>query len=319
MKILRSIIVLLTVALSTSSFSQIYPGEGLIPADSCNFESTCTMVSIDTTIPGNIWRIGAPNKTPFTSSYTLPNAIVTNLDSSYPVGNDSWFDLKINIWNMGLPNPVITFRHKYKTDTLSDGGYVEISYDKGITWRNVLYDTSIVWMSYDNNTPNREGFYTPTDTIEGGIPAFSGTSNGWQYSRIQWLWFIPVKDENDTPGDSIFIRFHFKSDSIDNNKAGWMIDNIVIYNTLISDIPEYNAKNGIINIYPNPATNNIYFALPENKSPDKIMVYDMTGRCIYSAKNASNELSVSGWPKGGYTVMIKCDDAELYRGFFMKE
>lgn len=319
MKTMKNIIAFALLLLNIPIYAQIYPGDGLIPVSGCDFDNDCTLVTLDTNLQGNIWRIGEPTKTYFTPAYSVPNAIVTDLHNSYPQGNDSWFDIKINLWDMGLPNPVVTFRHKFDTDSLHDGGFVEISYDKGSTWRNVVFDTSCFFMSYDYGTPNREWFYSSSDTIAGGIPAFSGKSDGWLLSKIQWLWFIPVKETNDTPSDSVFLRFHFMSDSVETGKPGWIIDDIMIYNTLVSDIPEWieNGKN--ISIFPNPATEAINLDLEDKENLYEVRIYDLAGHCIYNNKYSSEPIPVRAFKSGIYKVTVLKDSMCIYHGIFMKE
>ena len=87
----------------------------------------------------NIWQIGAPQKIFFNSAYSVPNTIVTDTINFYPVNNQSSFDLYVGAFNMGgmwgwnYPLDIfIDFRHKYDTDTLIDGGYITVSWDKWI-------------------------------------------------------------------------------------------------------------------------------------------------------------------------------------------
>ena len=42
------------------------------------FETTDSLLKIDTNLIGNIWQIGTPSKTFFDSAYSVPNAIVTD-------------------------------------------------------------------------------------------------------------------------------------------------------------------------------------------------------------------------------------------------
>lgn len=319
MKYIKYTLVLFALVLNIQCFSQIFPGEGLAPMVTCNFETDCTMVSLDTNLQGNIWRIGVPAKPSFSPAYSIPNAMVTDLNNNYPQGTDSWFDIYLDIMGGGYWNPVIAFNHKFETDSLADGGFIEISYNKGNTWKNILFDTSNVFMSFDYGTPNRENFYTASDTIAGGIPAFTGTSDGWQLSRIQWIWFVPVKDALDFPTDTVILRFHFISDSIETGKAGWIIDDLVIYNTLMSDIPEWAASGNNIKIYPNPASDEIRFGYRGVDDTNEIWIYDALGRCVLYDKNATDVIIVSQIPRGVYAIVMKNKDNGFYHGIFVKE
>jgi len=228
--------------LSSPAFSQIIPGEGILDFDSCKFESLCNIVKPDTSVR-NIWQTGKPSKPFFDTAYSGPNAIVTDTVHPYPVSNHSCFDLAVR--NLYFFNMIVGFRHKFQTDTLTDGGYIEVSLDKGLTWMNIIHsDTTAMIFSTEN-------MYTIRDTLKGGINGFSGTSAGWIYSRIQWIWTLPLKIF--PPPDTVILRFHFISDSTQTNKAGWMIDNILISAAKMSgSINETSRDVNSIEIFPNP-------------------------------------------------------------------
>jgi len=62
-------------------------------ADSCNFETPCTLVVMDSA--SGIWQIGPPQKAIFDSAYSLPNALVTDTLNTYPVNQECYFDVDI--------------------------------------------------------------------------------------------------------------------------------------------------------------------------------------------------------------------------------
>ena len=109
-----------------------------------NFEDTSTVkyVKIDTTNHNNIWQIGRPSKTVFTSAYSIPNAIVTDTILPYPINNHSSFIITIKDpqWFQGSPSE-LDFFHQYNTDSGKDGGYIDVSYNGGAKWKNILYDS----------------------------------------------------------------------------------------------------------------------------------------------------------------------------------
>ena len=125
----------------------------------------------------SIWEIGQPNKSFFNSMYSGEKAIVTDSIGFYPDNCNDYFYIKIpwveHFWGEGI----LSFFHKFDTDTLMDGGIIEISYDNGESWKNVLDD------NYHIST-NFIGIYT--DTINGGEYGFSGKSDGWQYVELYW-------------------------------------------------------------------------------------------------------------------------------------
>ncbi|MEL6256043.1 MAG: T9SS type A sorting domain-containing protein [Bacteroidota bacterium] len=199
------------------AFSQFIEGEGLMPQDSCFLDTTCHLIVLDSANQ-SVWHIGKPNKTFFNQSYSPTNSILTDSLNPYPPNTNAYFDVLIPPFN-GLSS-VISFWHKYDTDSMKDGGYLEVSHDKGLSWINLAYEAQ--------QTPyvhvGGENLYDQKDTLLGGIPGFSGKSD-WIETRYQWVFNIPVKTEFDTT----ILRFHFISDSSDSGKEGWMVDDIRIF------------------------------------------------------------------------------------------
>lgn len=245
---------------SVSLYSQINPFLGIYDVDSCHLESPCSLIQLDTSTQ-NIWQIGEPQKPFFDTAYTCPNALVTDTINPYPVANNSYFDLTLSVYDYYWFGIIVGFRHKFQTDTLTDGGYIDVSYDNGQSWVNVLYDDT-VHVVYELNTEN---LYSEQDTLLGGINGFSGNSNGWIYTRIQWVWEYPC--DIGTP-DTLMLRFHFISDTIQSNKDGWMIDNILIsYADEGTAIEKLESSHIKIDVFPNPFDN--YATISFNNSLNK--------------------------------------------------
>ena len=90
------------------------------------------------------------------------------------------------------------------------------------------------------------------DELFNGEWGFSGKSNEWITTTFAW-YIMPVKNIKEPPNDTIIIRFNFISDSIQNNKEGWMIDNIRLYSVDFgSGIENSKNTNTISKIIPNP-------------------------------------------------------------------
>jgi len=284
-KIICSFIIFVAIALSQSSINaQILPGGYWSGIEYCNFDNPCMSVHLDTLISSNIWRVGLTNKVEF-----LPasNAVVTDLTNPYPVSNDSYFDIYINNLSWSHINPIIGFDHKYSTDSLSDGGYIELSSDNGLTWKNVIDDST---MFHNFGCNGRLNFYSHNDTIKGKIPAFTGSSNGWIHSEIQWVWWIMTKSTFDmTPPDTLILRFHFKSDNIQNNKPGWIIDNLNISNCVLGDVNDISFKNNLLNVFPNPLTSTARISfLKELSLINSVRVFDLPGNCVFEENNVKS-------------------------------
>ncbi|MEI6900925.1 MAG: T9SS type A sorting domain-containing protein, partial [Bacteroidota bacterium] len=161
-------------------------------------------------------------------------------------------------WGIGHLN----FWHKYQTDSTHAGGFIDISYDTSEVFHNIIFDT-IEPLAGGNSVQN---FYTENDTITGNIPAFTGNSNGWQYSSVFWVWQLGV-DNRGFLHDSLTIRFNFKSDGTAIPMEGWMVDDIYLQLDYCSGgIEEMNKP--MVSIYPNPVNTEASIALV-NFTPGK--------------------------------------------------
>jgi hypothetical protein len=284
-----------------------------VPIGYCDFSTNCLSVHLDTTIPSNIWRIGQTSKTDFLPS---TSAIVTALSVPYPINNDSYFDVTVYGIKYNYINPLITFDHKYISDTLNDGGYIEVSFDQGSTWKNVVYDST---MFYNFGNTGRTNIYSTIDTITGKIPSFNGASNGWVHSEIEWAWWMMTKSVNDfsfPASDTLILRFHFKSDNTQTNKAGWIIDNINISNIIIGGVDDIFPDNAYISISPNPVSEYANVQLmKENVFIHSIGLYDALGNCVFlehGLKIRNYAFNKNILQPGIYIMKIEDSDAMFY-------
>lgn len=295
MKLRKLVFTLLLASAAGTTLAQIEPFNGIHDVDSCRFETPCQLAIPDTTA-GNIWQRGAPQKTVFYQSYSLPNAMVTDTLNTYPTNANGSFDLRFPLqdYYYGM-DIIIGFRHKYHTDSLTDGGFIETSYDLGNTWGNLLYDQNIEWLLSEN-------MYTTQDTLKGGIPGFSGTSNDWIHTQLELIYMIPVK----WPFDTLLVRFHFISDSTDTGKDGWMIDNIL---TSFAELPGAVKRHdlSIVSVTPNPLTEFSTFRF-ENTAREKVTIelINSAGITVRSYSTRENNLVVEKgkMPKGLYLIKL---------------
>lgn len=295
-----SIIIFLFFSISRNSFSQWWY--------TINFESNDdSVIKIDTTNPSNIWQIGKPQKTFFDSAYSKPNAIVTDTINFYSVNNISSFVLKIydSNWLSWPPDIIISFMHKYDTDTLKDGGIVEISFDDGNNWTNIINPSNV-----GNN------LYNVNDTILGGLQALSGKSS-WRPGSIG-ICNIP------TNPDSILLKFIFKSDSIQNSKEGWLIDNIqmdYVVDLCGTHINEHSEKNSFVSISPNPFSDNSILEFKNrNDEMSEIDIYNSIGAKISKCKNISEnklQLNRNNFTEGLYFYKVKTKKGYSESGKFV--
>jgi Secretion system C-terminal sorting domain len=266
-------------------------------------------IVMDTSSP-ILWQIGSTIKPVFSHDTIAVRGIMTDTLNPYPSNANDFFLLKMQ--PISTPNVIIDFWHKYQTDSLHAGGIVEFSLDTGNTWVNI------------GDCPNvrTQNFYTASDTIVSGQAAFTGTSNGEQLTRFQFLNCFTEKTTNTSCFDAgdygslIYIRFRFVSDSTIDSLAGWIIDSIKIENPgCVPGAVGIVTKQNTISVFPNPATDDITIACASNVA--NITITNIVGQIVYRQKCNGTQVNVgvNNWPVGMY--FVKINDGEVRS--FLKE
>lgn len=265
----------------------------------------------------SLWQIGTTQKTFFSAGGFAKEGIMTDSVNTYPINADCSFVLNLpQIYKYKAPfNPIVTFTHRYETDSANDGGLVEFSVDSGATWNNVRGDCSV-----DSGMLNvgilLDNFYKDYDTLSNGTPSFYGTSNGWITSRVQFFVGFPVRTTG-TGGPNcvpyhLMLRFRFISDSTADTLDGWIVDNIKVeeddYGSNINDMKNLGA----LSIYPNPAYDQVI--LPDLPQQDEytIELYNMIGEKIVD-QNYQHRLDVKSLNRGLYLYRVS-NGTYLYSG-----
>lgn len=246
-----------------------------------------------------LWQIGNTSKA-FFANGGLSTGIMTDTLDTYPVGANSWFTLKLN--DVSVNFLVLYFDHKYDTHG-NDGGMVEYSIDSGATWENVKGPCK--------DDIKFENFYEASDLLPTGEPAFRGNSMGWRTSGLQLPGIMGVRRTGDCYFAShlyqqyiIWIRFRFKSDSIADNKAGWIISNIKLkpgfYRGSVAEI----ESRGLLNIYPNPSHNGLFkFPALKDERDYTICITNILGQVILQQPYV-HTLDMSIHPNGMYFYQV---------------
>jgi hypothetical protein len=276
---------------------QYFDGNDTIPQQT--FE-----VHIDTT-GGNVWQIGPPQKILFDSAATVPNVLVTDTINTYPPNDTSSFIIgfDINYWYSNLYKVAFRWTQKLDLDTKRDGGMVEYSLDTGQTWVNVF------------NNPNVFNFYgfdsaNNKDTLMGGEYAFSGTDTVW---RDIWLCF---SGSIISQTDSFMLRYTLISDSTDNSREGWMIDNMMAQPTYYHTVSKIDPAQTFL-VYPTITTGVLKIdADVEAGEIESIYITDINGRLLREYKHTPVKTSVdiSMLPAGTYYVRVGISNkAEIHK------
>ena len=251
----------------------------------------------------NIWQIGKPQKTIFNSAYQSHHALVTDTLNPYTDSIDNCFIISIPFGENFYGEGILSFYHQFDTDSFKDGCVIETSDDNGLTWTNIIFDNSYISQYY-------EGLYEDWDTITGGIPAYSGFSNGWRKVELYWWWFAVTKKSSSEWGTNK-VKFRFISDSINNNKDGWIIDNIEFKGYDIYGNVNNNPVKDKILIRQNPTIDNIILEVLDNSLINsKVKLYDGTGKLVKidEIDNVIKIIDLKEFQSGIYILKLLSED-----------
>ena len=187
----------------------------------------------------------------------------------------------------------LSFYHTYYTDSLHSGGQIEVSYDLGSTWTNIVYDTLYQDVYFSN-------MYAPSDTISGNIPSFTGHCGEWTESAI-----MVGRHAFCGMSDSVKYRFIFRADSTAAPYEGWMIDDVELQVTTICGVKKNADKQE------EPC-----FAVEQNSEEllrikafreGVLKVCSLEGKTIYAGDVHSNEniaINTRRWNRGYYYISL---------------
>ncbi len=296
----KALFTLLTLVLFAKvGITQVYDGD---PQDSIIVRFSNGMPNyVADTATSPVWQIGVTHKAFFVYGSSGTRAMMTDTLNPYPVNANNFFVLKIH---NGI-NTIVDFWHKYQTDSAHDGGTVEFSNDHGATWQNIMgaCNSNGATCMPGVKTTN---FYSATDTLGDGTPAFSGIHDSVIYSRFQFLIGCPEQPTSicDFTTDTFYVRFRFESDSTSDTLAGWRIDSVKIeYDLYVGAVPIVNKYNQLL-VVPNPTTD-FTFQFPglENEEDYTIEVFNAIGEKIVS-KPYSKKLNLNYQPVGIYYYKV---------------
>lgn len=298
---MKNLLLLIFCLISIKSFAQIDPWKGISPGDSCKLDTVCPLVSFNTNQQG-LWEIAKPEKIFLDAAFSPEKCLITDSINPYPINNTSSFIFK-------LPNDGLTsglrFKHKYQTDSLKDGGYIEISKDDGQNWFDLRDPDFLVEVAMFNE----ENLYDQTDTLFNGHPGFSG-SKDWEEVALQFIWAFPVK----VFGDTALLRFTFISDSLDNPKDGWMIDDLKLFYTSLpgSVSPGIDKINIEIGPHPIQTESQISFDNYTRKAL-RLELLDLQGKIVFveeGIRESRYQFHRRNLPAGIYLLRLS-DESEI--------
>ena len=101
-------------------------------------------------------------------------------------------------------------------------------------------------------------------------------------------------------GDTVLFRFSYMTDSIDIDRDGWIIDDIVCMDYWESTTELQN--NSMISVYPNPARNNL--TISSGLDLETVSIYTLDGQQVSNYLPTSHEINIdiSHYKSGIYFV-----------------
>ncbi|NOX46239.1 MAG: T9SS type A sorting domain-containing protein [Chlorobi bacterium] len=278
------------------TYSQYFDG-----ADTSALNSIFVVID---TAASNVWQIGPPQKIIFDTAATQPNAILTDTVDNYPVNNNSSFSFGIDPQLFGWGILALQWNQKLDLESGHDGGYVEFTTDGGDTWESA-FNNPYVYNFYGFDLENQ-------DTLMNGDVAFSGVDSTWKdiwlCLDLSWLSY----------GDSLIFRYTLKSDSIENNREGWMMDNFIAHLTIIHTIIEPVQKEYLI-VYPNPTNGRIDINARKIDGfhiIEKMELFDVAGSLVqeFGVSPTKFSIDIGDHPNGVYFLKIKTNlQTETFR------
>jgi len=274
----------------------------------------------------NIWQVAYINKGDWNGDFNWPNyngkAIITDSTNSYPINNHSVFELKINkptcsSWfgHYCWGDLYFSFRYKCDTDTLTDGLYIEVSFDNGQTFANAQ-DTTLVKLLPNGPVNLGASHYNKLRNSYG----ISGSSNSNGYSPFN-LSFIWDSLSQSSVQDVIF-RFNFISDSVSSNKKGIVIDDLsfILTHNCFTKAPLNNISD-VINLFPNPINNSscLTFNNPNHKIY-MLNVIDAKGNIVFIQQTDDNFFKIGECisQSGFYVYYLYSENKIVKHGKFIK-
>ncbi|MFM6945636.1 MAG: T9SS type A sorting domain-containing protein [Flavobacteriales bacterium] len=288
---MKNISLLFLLLLSTISFisrAQIDPYLGIIAVDSTDFSSASDFIHIN---QSGLWQRGFSQKN-YLQPSSLHEVLITDSLNNYAVNVEESFEIHWPVYPHSIFNFILSFDHSMDADSSLDGGRIEVSYDYGQTWIDIYED------ALTNVAFNTENFYSPTDTLFDGRAGFSGQF-AQRHSVLQWVWILPLKS---FPTDTMYYRFLFKSDSIDHQKEGWMLENIhFAYADMPGGLSTASEATFLFECSPNPVQDELHILTELNQY--KISIFDSNGLLRYQGHNEKT-LNLSGFSSGLYFVQL---------------
>ncbi|MFT5780292.1 MAG: carboxypeptidase T [Crocinitomicaceae bacterium] len=219
------------------------------------------------------------------TTFVSPSSSITESpNGNYPNNANETITLESPADLTNATGANVTFYAKWEIENNWDYTQFEVSIDNGANWIPQCGN-------YTNSGSTNSG--QPT-----GEPLYDGTQNDWVLETI---------DLSDYLGESILVRFQFRSDN-GARADGFYFDDLKI-NILSETLGIQDTETSSFNIYPNPVQN--YLNITTALNAYNIEVYTVQGQLISSslANNGSKTIDYSSYASGMYLMKLTSESA----------
>ena len=297
----KSVLAIILLIISCCNGYGQCAGDGddfIVDFESGGYINYACFIQKDSTDTVNVWDIGRPFKSVFKSLYS--NVILTDLTNTYKPNDTSVFMFAKRPGSSSRYWGMFIFKGSYyvNSDTISDYGKIEYSPNNGVTWIDLLKDTSGL-VGWEDNPGT--GFTTPV---------LSGNSNGWKQFRC----IIGIPDSvhvfsQNYWTDTALYRFTFITDSVETYKDGLMFDNINVIE-LTESVTDPYASNNLITVYPTPAQTTLRVSYAQPMHQPQIRITNSLGQTMRTMNNyTATDIDITDLPNGVY--MLQCADDKV--------
>jgi hypothetical protein len=245
----------------------------------------------------NIWETGAPQNIIFDTAFSAPNAIVTDLDSTYSSADSSRFQVKIspNFYTYGI----FAFEWVQKIDYANpgDGGMVEFRFMDDSVWHNA-FTSPIVYNFYGFDSAN-------VKLLPNGEFGFSSTDSAWKS-----IWLCFDYSYLATRNDSMIFRFTSLTNSDTINQEGWMIDNMFTHLSVTHSATEEKIQEEYLRVYPTLVEDIVYIEakkLNQFHLIEQIELINSSGQVVQTFGESPTKfrINIGHHPPGVYLLLIQ--------------
>lgn len=226
-----------------------------------------------------------------TSTFVSPSSSFTESSGgNYTNSSNKTYTLNQTFDLTNVTAAQVSYYAKWDIETDYDYCQFQVSTDNGATWIGQC------------------GLYTvPGNSANGSVqpnnqPVYEGTQSSWVLEEISLSDYI---------GQSIMLRFQFKSDNAVNQDGFYFDDFSVSYNINDAGLNE-NEFSSLVS--PNPANNYAYIGFSKVISNGFVKVFDQSGKLIqqHVISEQSNKIMLNTieLPQGVYTVLVSDKDIQ---------